>query len=371
MKNKNKSIAVIGGGIFGATCAIVLGKKHKITLFERHNDLLGEASLANQYRHHMGYHYPRDPETVHQIQKDKKDFEKLYRKFVVKNFSSYYSISNKYSYTSAENFIKFCKKFNLPYKSAYPEPALLNPSTVDICVKTPESIYDYEKLKSFVKNKIKKNKNIALKINHAVIGAKICKDGKKILEILHGKEKYKEEFDCVINATYINRNKLCKWLRFPALPLKFNFKEVIVLKLPIRKNAGVTIIDGPFATYLATNTPGIFTFGYVSLSVHKSKLGYIPEEENWLKSAKTRWLKMQKRCLKWMPILGRAEYLKSMFVILPVIPGKDKTRGRPTEVTYHGYGCWSILSGKIISCVSAAKKISKEIESENRSCFRG
>ncbi len=362
MQNKIKDIAIIGGGIFGATCAIILGKKYKITIFERHDDLLKEASWANQYRHHMGYHYPRDLETVRQIQKDKKDFEKLYGPTIVKNFISYYSVSRKDSYTSAGNFIKFCKKFHLPYKIGYPAPNLLNPSIVETCLKTPESIYDYEKLKSFVKNKIKKNKNIVLKINHTVIGAKIGKDGKKILEILRSGEKTKKEFDYVINATYINRNKFCRWLKFPAQLLKFNFKEVNVLKFPIKKNIGVTIMDGPFATYLATNTPGIFTFGNVPLSVHKSKSGHIPNEENWLKSAKTRWLKMQKRCLKWMPILKDAKYIKSMFVVLPVLQEKDETRGRPTEVAYHGYGCWSILSGKIISCVSAAKKILEEIE---------
>jgi len=177
MQNKIKNIAIIGGGIFGATCAIILGKKYKITLFERHDDLLKEASWANQYRHHMGYHYPRDPETVRQIQKDKKDFEKLYGSIIMRDFISYYSVSKKGSYTSAGNFIKFCKKFRLPYKIGYPAPNLLNHSIVEACFKTPESIYDYEKLKSFVKNKIKKNKNIALKINHVVIGAKIGKDG--------------------------------------------------------------------------------------------------------------------------------------------------------------------------------------------------
>lgn len=359
---QNKKIAIIGAGIFGVTCAIVLGKKYKITLFERHNDLLQEASRANQYRHHMGYHYPRDPETVHQIQKDEKDFKKLYGKIIMKDFVSYYGVAKTGSFTSPDNFLKFCRRFHLPYKIAYPKPIFLNPSSVAICLETPESIYDYQKLKSFVKNKLKKNKNISLKLGRAVVGAAIDKEGKKILDISHGGGRTKQKFDYVINATYANRNRFCKWLKFPTPALKFNFKEVIIFRLPSKKKMGITIMDGPFATYLATSAPGIFTFGHVGLSVHRSKIGDLPDEIRWFKNPKTRWIQMRKRCLKWMPILKDAKYIKSMFVVLPVIPKKDETRGRLTEVKYHGYGCWSILSGKIISCVSAANKISKEID---------
>ena len=35
--------AVIGGGIFGATCAAELGEFCDVTLIERHDELLGEA----------------------------------------------------------------------------------------------------------------------------------------------------------------------------------------------------------------------------------------------------------------------------------------------------------------------------------------
>ena len=57
-------VAIIGGGIFGATCALILGERFSVTLFERHSDLLMEATRANQYRHHAGYHYPRSLETI-------------------------------------------------------------------------------------------------------------------------------------------------------------------------------------------------------------------------------------------------------------------------------------------------------------------
>lgn len=368
MQNKMKNIAIIGGGIFGATCAIILGKKCKITLFERHNGLLQEASLANQYRHHMGYHYPRDPETVRQIQNDEKSFREIYGQTIVKNIASYYSVAKTDSLTGPDDFIKFCKRFRLSYEVAYPDPVFLNRSSMAVCLKTPESIYDYQKLKSFIERRIRENKNISLKLNHNIIGGRIEKTGGKILKVSRKGGKSEQKFDCVINATYANRNRFCKWLGFPLQPLKLRFKEVVLVRLPTKKKLAVSVMDGPFATYVPTAKSGIFTFGDVPLSIHKTKLGELPDENAWFKRAKTRWPKMKKRCLKWMPILKDAKYIKSMFVVLPVFPEEDETRGRPTEVTYHGYGCWSILSGKIISCVSAAKKILKDIERVNLAC---
>ncbi len=57
-------IAVIGGGIFGITTAVILGNEHNVELFEKNDDILKSASGSNQYRVHRGYHYPRSAETV-------------------------------------------------------------------------------------------------------------------------------------------------------------------------------------------------------------------------------------------------------------------------------------------------------------------
>ena len=64
---KKPRVAIIGAGIFGANCAIELGKSCDVTLFERNNDIMLEASFINQYRHHWGYHYPRSDKTVQDI----------------------------------------------------------------------------------------------------------------------------------------------------------------------------------------------------------------------------------------------------------------------------------------------------------------
>ena len=64
-----KKIAIVGAGLFGCTIALILSKKHEIDLYETKSDILNEASMCNQFRFHLGFHYPRSTKTVNEIQK--------------------------------------------------------------------------------------------------------------------------------------------------------------------------------------------------------------------------------------------------------------------------------------------------------------
>ena len=63
------NIAIIGSGFFGTSCAIQLAKKHKVDIFEKKKYILCGASKANQFRFHLGYHYPRSKKTMLEIKK--------------------------------------------------------------------------------------------------------------------------------------------------------------------------------------------------------------------------------------------------------------------------------------------------------------
>ncbi|MEK7077366.1 MAG: FAD-dependent oxidoreductase, partial [Patescibacteria group bacterium] len=207
-------VAVIGGGIFGTTCALVLGERFRVTLFERHSDILQEASYKNQYRHHGGYHYPRSPATIQEIRSATKDFEEFYHSAILTRFPSYYAVAKEGSKITAEEFLRVCDEFGLPYVREYPDPRVLNPAAVDVCIRTPEAIYDHGALKHFIRKKLS-DAAIEMRLNCAIVGAEMDDAGAKILTSDDGQTRLREKFDYVINATYAHYNDFCGWLGFP------------------------------------------------------------------------------------------------------------------------------------------------------------
>ena len=63
--SSDRNVVIIGGGIFGLSAAIVLGENgfSEVTVLEKEFDIMTKASLVNQNRIHMGYHYPRSLQT--------------------------------------------------------------------------------------------------------------------------------------------------------------------------------------------------------------------------------------------------------------------------------------------------------------------
>jgi predicted dehydrogenase len=363
-KQKQLRVAVIGGGIFGLTAALFLAKRHQVTIFEREADIMLGASRKNQYRHHVGYHYPRSMATIEEIQKSTKDFENFYGSMIRRDLPSYYAVEKEGSHVTGRQFIKVCENMNLPYKLNYPPEAMLNRNHVDTCVLTPEAVINYQKLTAWLKRQLAKNKNIILKTGSEVVGGKLGKEGDKILSIKRNGKRRQANFDFVLNATYSNYNQFCDLLQFPKRNLELRFKEVIVVKLPVKDPVAVTIMDGPFATLVPIDKTGLYTFGDVPLSMHVIADGGKGDRifDRARRLAKSRWPEMRERCLKWFPILRKAEYVESMFVTLPVEKSAASTDARPTELTSHGFGCWSILSGKFITAVTAAKRLLTETE---------
>ena len=87
--SKTKSIAIIGGGIFGALNAIKLNEfGHNVTILERSEDLLKGASFNNQNRLHLGFHYPRDDETARQCIRGYDSFKKTFRSSILSDFGT-------------------------------------------------------------------------------------------------------------------------------------------------------------------------------------------------------------------------------------------------------------------------------------------
>lgn len=365
---ENPKIAVIGGGILGISCALELSSVGTVTVFEQEKDIMMWGTFGNQYRHHLGYHYPRSPETVEQCLRPQADFFSLWKDAVIGDFISYYAIAQSGSRISEQEFIEFCDKMGLPHKVGYPDdPNLLNRQSVSICIETAEGIYDLLRLKKLAKDKITE-KGVILKLGCKVVGGEVdAVNEKKVLRVKTPEGEREEVFDYVVGAMYANHNLFGQWFKFPMPDIELRLKEVVIIKLPINKRVGVTIMDGPFSTIVPMAELGHWTLGDVPRSVHEKRItnGGVPWTLEEMENYKTRFEDMKIANRFYIPILTQAEYIKSMFTVLPILPDSDKTDRRLTTVHSYGYGCWSVFEGKIVTCVTAAKEVVKQLETQS------
>ena len=74
------------------------------------------ASRANQFRFHLGYHYPRSKKTVDEIKLHFKEFYNYFGKNVFGTTNNYYGIAKINSKTNFKEYLHFLKKNKLKYK---------------------------------------------------------------------------------------------------------------------------------------------------------------------------------------------------------------------------------------------------------------
>ncbi len=358
-----KKVGIIGGGIFGLSCSMSLDKTHDVTVFDQASDIMAGATYANHNRHHLGFHYPRSPETAQQCLESRKDFEKIYGACCVNNFSNFYCVSKEDSKTTAEEYIHFCDQLGLKYCEEWPAEGVLDQSKISLCLKTEEGVYDFLTLKQLMKERLAKTSTIEVKLNHRVVGGSIETGGEKKLIVESEEELKSYTFDFVISAMYANHNQFCDWFGFQKRLLQFNLQELCIIDLPVDEPLGITIQDGPFPSFLPLGfSKNRCLFAHVESSqlircVSQGNARLLSEvlyvESNWEKTRET--------SANYIPILNMAKYVRSLVVDRVVDANQMDTDARLTETISHGSGCWSIFAAKIITCESTAKRIAGEI----------
>lgn len=362
MPDKPK-VVIIGGGIFGVSIARELAGFSEVTLFERDKDIFGGATWGNQQRHHYGYHYHQSDETAEQCKMAKKDFEAVWGEGLLEEFPNYYGISKTGSKLNPEAFKAFCRKHSLPYKEEWPSRDVVNRGEIAACFKTLEPVYDYERLKSAAKSELR-SCGIDLRVDQEVKKGDIA-DEQKIFTISKAGKIYTEEFDYAINATYADINVFCNWFKFPHQEIEFRLKELLLVRLPGISPWGLTVMDN-FISLLPTGRQGVYTLGDVVNSRHAqtSSAGGIPWSKQELSQFASNKQILIDEGSRFSPVLRKAEFLESLWTVLPVKAGSGHIDDRLTEVVDHGQGCWSVFGGKIITCVTAAKQLAATLRSQ-------
>jgi hypothetical protein len=337
-------LAVIGSGFFGITLGLVLSKKHEVDIYEKENSILNGASSSNQFRFHLGYHYPRSQKTMHEINKSKDLFISYFGKKIFGKTFNYYLVANT-SKTSFKKYEQFLIKNNLYYVS---KNIFSNNKFIEKTILTKEKILNIFNFKKIVIDKIKKS-NLNLKLKKEF------------------NKKNLEKYDKVIIATYSNNNLLLRKLGIKKLSdYKFQLVEKILVKLPKQyTKKSFIVIDGNYVCvdpYLGTK---YHLLSDVKLSKLETTIGKFPTFKNKnkkylnkgiIKNIKiSRFNKFINRSSSYLPFLREAKYIGSMYVVRTIKKNKEKTDERTSSVNFHSNKILSVLSGKWNNCVFLAK----------------
>ena len=109
------------------------------------------ATTKNLNRVHLGYHYPRDKETVFQSQKGFNSFSKMYANSIIKKFNNYYAIANS-SKVKSDKYEKFLKETKLKYKKISPKKFKFKTRNIENIYEVSEPVYSGAYSKSRLKN---------------------------------------------------------------------------------------------------------------------------------------------------------------------------------------------------------------------------
>lgn len=357
-------VAVIGGGVFGATCAVELADSCDVTLFERHPALLTEASFLNQWRHHSGFHYPRSIETMLEVQDAKADFESVYESAVLRDIDAYYGVSALGREISAERYLATCRACGLNFTEVPPPEDIVDPSRVSVCLLTDEAVVDIGRLASRLLDTLRTSGHIELRLGTEIVSGRMLADGRKAFEFRDGSVTGQAEFDFVVNATYANTNRIAQWFNFPVRPMRFDLLEMAVYEIPGARRFMMTLLDAPFTSLTSIGQDGYFMLSHIHQSILASQVTADGLPPVWGQFPSNRDV-LLRHGLRYLPLLKDARYVESRVGVRTVEAYSEDFDGRPTVVTPHGFGCWSVLGGKIITAVSNAREIATHIARES------
>ena len=341
-----KRIAVIGGGIFGATAAICAARPgHDVHLFEQRQELLQAASGINQYRLHRGYHYPRSADTARSCREAERSFLDEYADAVISGTRHLYGVAKVDSKVSYANYLAFCTENRLEYRSVK-VPHLIDPDAAD-ALEVSETSFDPVILRELVTKKL----------NDAGVTVHL---GVRCHGQIH------KDFDRTIIAVYASMNSLLAEIGLATEKYQFEVceKPVVTFSKPF-VSADVVIIDGPFMSVGPMGRIGTYVLGHVVHAIHSSNIGYEPDIPKELESylnrgvvrhpARTNFQKFIEAGERFIPVLRYAKHVGSMYTVRTVLPDSDDTDERPTIVEPVASNVIKIFSGKIGNCVEAAR----------------
>ncbi len=239
----NYDKVIIGAGIFGLYAALKsVEKGENVLVLEYDDEPFKRASWINQARVHNGYHYPRSYSTALKSSYYFERFTADYDFAIMNDFKQIYAISNKFSYTNAEQFTRFCNATNIPCKPIQPDLYF----KADLCAgvfETCEYSFDAKLIGQYLLERLMAYKSFTI-----IFNVRINSIDKQATtwQIDANNTRYETPF--IINATYASINQVLLKAGLEPFKMKYELCEVILCTVSENiRNIGITLMDGPFS----------------------------------------------------------------------------------------------------------------------------
>ena len=360
---------IIGGGLYGLYSALICAKNgQNVVLLEYEPESFTRATYINQARVHMGYHYPRSYSTAIKSAHYFERFVLDYPECISSEFEQVYAISAAFSWTNAEQFVKFCKDTKIRCDEISPT-KYFRKGLCDGAFLTKEYTYDARILCDILKKEILNLKNVDIRYNARISKIEKSDDSYVICGSFAGTDQmfeYKSGF--VLNATYASVNQICKKANQPQFAIKYELCEIILCNVNDNlKNVGLTVMDGPFFSIMPFGKTGYHSLTSVTFTPHDTSYDSLPTFScqkkmqdycsptqlgncNLCKSKpESAWEYMSALAYKYIQPKYKFEYAHSLFSMKPILKASEIDDSRPTLIKKHTKHPTfiSVLSGKI------------------------
>jgi hypothetical protein len=360
IKNHYDAI-IIGGGFYGCQIALKLKKLglKRIAIFESEDGIMQRASLWNQARIHNGYHYPRALSTGLAASRFFNKFLEDYPEGIITGMDKIYAIARNSLVTSVQ-FERFCERIAAPIKYSPPKYRnLFDASTIEEVYTVQEYVFDAFHIKSTLERNLKKAK-IDVYLNTPV---KVESYSDK--EVLIKTSEKTTKSPILFNCTYANLDQI-------GLSLKTHFRkewaELAMVEAPKQLlNLGVTVMDGPFFSYMPFPPYKIHTLSHVR---YTPICGWTKKEvKNKSINIKHGIGKpinasaMLRDAARYMPIMQKLKATQSFFEVKSILQQNEHNDSRPIlfENPKNYPNITSVLGGKIDNVYDVLEKINHSL----------
>ncbi|MDD7515257.1 FAD-dependent oxidoreductase [Ruminococcus flavefaciens] len=356
---------IIGAGFYGLYSALFCCRRgERILVLEADEKPFMRATHINQARVHNGYHYPRSLSTA---MRSASYFEKFNNDFgfcVNREFEQIYATSSLFSWTDAEQFIKFCRSLGIPCNEIHPN-SIFKENICDGAFRTVEYSYDAIMLRDHLLELLNGFDNaVTIKCSSAVVRVERSCDSYHVIT----SDGYVAEAPFLLNSSYASVNQIINLAGEEEFRIKYELCELILCDVsPQFKNTGVTVMDGPFFSIMPFGKTECHSLTSVTFTPHSTCYEPLPgfscQAESGGKCSPSQLYNCNccnaapKSAYPYMSRLARKylrddysfEYRNSIYSMKPILMASEIDDSRPTVIKIHSQSPTfvSVLSGKI------------------------